>query len=582
MFVTNPCTHDARVMKEASTLSTAGYDVRVFALANAHNDPGIFEQDSYSVHRLKFDNIFVRIRESVWSFFGLVFAPFRWLKRLVSKFFSMLTTIISAILETCLNIIVNIASGMVFSVKAILALPFFLLSKLFPSYAGKVLERMYKRHLGLETTGYDVRSGGEEISLRRIKVYTYLELRKRLPFRIRRPTQKVVGFGLRVTIKSSRYISKFRRIIKNIFRIPKVSYYKVRRALILTRTFVRRFVARTRSKMIGKVNRGIYHIFLPFHKVSTYYYFCKAASTEAVEWNADVCHAHDLNTMYGAYLAEKKLGCKVVYDSHELWIHRNRVGRKATLEKLLDKIVERWLIKSADIVITVCDSIGDWLVARYPDIPKPVIVRNMPHLLTYGEDEPALVPLKSRLDIPETALTMVYTGKLTSGRGLEIGMQALSEIDNLYLVLLGYGEPGYVHSINALAKELDIEQRMIFCEAVPHDEVTRFIYGADFALVYIEPVCLSYEYALPNKLFESIQAGIPILGSDLVEIEKLVEERNIGLCFATPRDLADKIRLNTSARQLAEWRASIQQCQDELCWESEKMKLVNSYHSLLT
>ena len=47
MFVTNPCTHDARVMKEASTLAGSGYDVRVYALSNAYNEPGVFEQDGY-------------------------------------------------------------------------------------------------------------------------------------------------------------------------------------------------------------------------------------------------------------------------------------------------------------------------------------------------------------------------------------------------------------------------------------------------------------------------------------------------------------------------------------------------------
>ena len=67
MFVTNPCTHDARVMKEASTLAGSGYDVRVYALSNAYNEPGVFEQDGYVVHRLKFDNIIQRTRNVLWK-----------------------------------------------------------------------------------------------------------------------------------------------------------------------------------------------------------------------------------------------------------------------------------------------------------------------------------------------------------------------------------------------------------------------------------------------------------------------------------------------------------------------------------
>jgi glycosyltransferase involved in cell wall biosynthesis len=340
---------------------------------------------------------------------------------------------------------------------------------------------------------------------------------------------------------------------------------------------IRRVYIKTRNKLIAKVNRLIYKLLLPAHKISTYYYFCKSASKEAEIWGADVAHAHDLNTMYAAYRLKRKFPHTiVVYDSHELWIHRNRVGRKATLEKMLDKVVEKALIKHADGIITVCDSIGDWLSDRYQGIPEPVILRNMPYQINAElSNQPSL---KQRLGISSQSIVMMYTGKITSGRGIEIGIRALTEVENLNLVLLGYGEPSYVDGITRLISELGLESRVFFCDPVPYQEVTSFISGADFALVYIEPICLSYEFALPNKLFESIQAGIPIMGSGLTEIKKLVEGLQVGVCFNSLGELVTHLN-KVEPAELARWRANIDKVKDTLCWEREEGRLLEAYRS---
>ena len=287
-----------------------------------------------------------------------------------------------------------------------------------------------------------------------------------------------------------------------------------------------------------------------------------------------------MNTMYAAKLVKRAIGAKVVYDSHELWVHRNRVGRKATVEKILDRWVEKHLITCADAIVTVCDSIGAWLTDHYRGIPEPIIVRNMPHKMNARELAKGIEPLGQRLNIADGHTTMIYTGKITSGRGIEIGVDALAQIETLHFVLLGYGEQSYVDGLKSKIDDLGLTGRVTFCDAVPHTEVTNFIYGADFALVYIEPICLSYEYALPNKLFESIQAGIPVLCSSLVEIEKVVNEYDIGLCFSDASDLAHKILTECNKVQLDKWRRSVKNAALDLCWEKEQVKLIDLYTKL--
>jgi glycosyltransferase involved in cell wall biosynthesis len=533
MFVTNPCTHDARVMKEAATLSENGYEVRVFALANAFNAPGIYPQGNYTVHRLKFDNIFTRGREVTWSIASFILKPLRLLKTSVVWMYKGLVSLLLLVL------------------KAIFASPVLILAKLFPSFAEIIRRRESLPELN--SAGY----ASPQIEVfarwfRRSKVSFYVYLRANTSYRNRVLIQKILS-------KFSRILGRCLRMLVRLVRLPGKIYVKVR------------------SKLITRINRLLYKVLLPLHKISTYYYFCMASSKAAEIWGADVAHAHDLNTMYAAYNLKRKFSSTiVVYDSHELWIHRNRVGREARLEKLIDRAVEKWLIKYADAVITVCDSIGEWLEERYPNIPKPVIVRNMPHRLIHREGD-AIVGLKLRLGIPENNVVMIYTGKITSGRGIEIGVDALAKLDALQFVLLGYGEQSYVDGLKKKIVDLGVSERVTFCDPVPHAEVTNFIYGADFALVYIEPVCLSYEYALPNKLFESVQAGVPVLGSSLVEIERIVNGYEIGVCFSDASDLANKVLLECNKVQLDKWRKSINIAASELCWDKEQSKLVELY-----
>jgi len=534
MFVTNPCTHDARVMKEAATLSENGYEVRVFALANAYNAPGIYPQGNYTVHRLKFDNIFTRGREITWTIASFILKPLRLLKTSVVWMFKGLVSLLLLVL------------------KAIFAIPVLILAKLFPSFAEIIRRRESLAELnraGNASPQIDVFARW----FRRSKVSFYVYLRANTNYRNRVLIQKILT-------KFGRILSKCLRMLVRLVKLPGRIYVKVR------------------SKLITRINRLLYKVLLPLHKISTYYYFCMASSKAAEVWGADVAHAHDLNTMYAAYNLKRKFSSTiVVYDSHELWIHRNRVGRKATLEKMLDKVVEKRLIKHADGIITVCDSIGDWLSDRYQGIPDPVIVRNMPYQI--AEELAPQSSLKAPLGIETQAIVMIYTGKITSGRGIEIGIHALTEVENLNLVLLGYGEPSYVDGITKLISELGLESRVFFCDPVPYQEVSSFISGADFALVYIEPICLSYEFALPNKLFESIQAGIPIMGSGLTEIKKLVEGLKVGVCFNSLDELVTHLN-KVEPSELAKWRANIDLVKDNLCWEREENRLLELYRGL--
>jgi len=284
-------------------------------------------------------------------------------------------------------------------------------------------------------------------------------------------------------------------------------------------------------------------------KFIIYYLFCSDASRSALLWGAQVAHCHDLNTLYAGKILKKSTNkLHVIYDSHELWVHRNRVGARVILERYIDSLAEKNWIRSADRVITVCDSIAEWLKETYPSILNPMVIRNMPELVD-DKVKPTL-PIKKRLGIPDGDL-----------------------------VILGYGDKEYVDSLKQLIEGLNVSKQVIFCDAVEHEKVASFIYGADLSLVCIEPVCLSYEFALPNKLFESIQAGVPVLASSLVEIEKIVNGYGVGICFQSEDDMYLKLD-QLEEEQLEHWRNNIHDCKSVLSWNQERSKLISLYAGL--
>src|SRR5699024_7415736 len=96
--------------------------------------------------------------------------------------------------------------------------------------------------------------------------------------------------------------------------------------------------------------------------------------------------------------------------------------------------------------------------------------------------------------------------------------------EDVHFVLLGYGEAAALEEVTEQAHAHGVAHRVHLIGAVAPDEVSRALADGDVAVVHELPICLSYRYALPNKLFESIRAGLPIAAADLPDMKAVVEE----------------------------------------------------------
>lgn len=349
----------------------------------------------------------------------------------------------------------------------------------------------------------------------------------------------------------------------------------LRRRVILARATTRRRYRRLLRAAFLQGYRLLRRALLPLHRPTTIRHFWQQAEQQLLAWEPDVVHAHDLNTLVPACRVGVALDVPVIYDSHELWRRRNRHGQFRPLGRLSDVVLERRLAPRVDAVITVSPSIARWLENRYR-LRQPVhVLRNTPL------SRPAW-------DVPSDALgrrpgerVVAYSGRFTSGRGLEEMIEALRLLpSDVVLAAVGYGDGEYVESLLARARRAGVASRVRLCGPVPPSLVATALASADCALVAIQPTCLSYRYSLPNKLFEAVQGGVPVVASALPDIGALVTTYQIGATFPVgrPEELASAVRqvLEHGGR----FRQNVEAARLRLCWEAEVETLFDCYRSV--
>lgn len=299
------------------------------------------------------------------------------------------------------------------------------------------------------------------------------------------------------------------------------------------------------------------------------------SSSSAVAWSADIAHGHDLNALPAAELTRRRGGARMVYDSHELWLGRNRSKRASRAGGFGDRIVERSLVARSDLVITVAPGIARWLTDRYDLTDDRVaVVRNVPDDTACAEP---VATLRSRAGLTLEDKVLVYVGRVTTGRGLLRTLDAMALLPaSVHLVLLGYRDPTFGKLFDARVAETGLATRVHQLDPVPPSCVPHAIRDADVSQCLIEPVCLSYEHALPNKLFESLRARVPIVAADLPEIAAVVMEFGAGTLV--PAD-ADAHQLAMAITTLME-DPPVPHPADGLTWGSESRVLLQAYSRL--
>ncbi|MFO7843326.1 MAG: glycosyltransferase [Bacteroidales bacterium] len=280
----------------------------------------------------------------------------------------------------------------------------------------------------------------------------------------------------------------------------------------------------------------------------------------------DIIVSNDLDTLPASYCAGKLRGKRIVYDSHEFFtevpelVNRN-FPRKVWL------LIERLILPRLKYAYTVSGSIADTYSRLYK--VQMEVIQNVP-LYNY-----------SAKDSPETRneqKLILYQGSLNVGRGLEQMIDAMQFIDNAHFIIIGDGD--IVQHLKQQIKEKTLENKVTIKGRIPFHELPAETRKADLGIALEENIGLNYYYALPNKLFDYIQAGVPVLVSPFPEMQKIVNQYEIGTVYdhKDAKMLAQKINeIFDLKNRYQQWKKNTRKAAENLCWEKEEKILIKVY-----
>ena len=290
----------------------------------------------------------------------------------------------------------------------------------------------------------------------------------------------------------------------------------------------------------------------------------------------DVVHAHDVAMLVPGFIAARLAGARLVYDSHEL---ATGVPYRSRAWGWLVAIIERLLVRRCDQVITVSDGIAARLQERY-GLERPVtVVRNVadpPSSDTGGEPR---LDLRSTLGLGDRPLVL-HQGAIAQDRGCENLVAAISMVE-ADLVFLG-AEGAQAERLRASVDRAGTGDRIHFLPPAPLEQLLAITAQADVGVSLLEDTCENHRLALPNKVFDYVAAGVPVVVSALPELERLVAAHGIGWTVdpSDPASVAAGLRVALEARGDEGLRRRLAEAGAGLSWRSEKQALLELYSRL--
>ncbi|MBZ0201278.1 MAG: glycosyltransferase family 4 protein [Ignavibacteriaceae bacterium] len=310
---------------------------------------------------------------------------------------------------------------------------------------------------------------------------------------------------------------------------------------------------------------------LKLKKKSSFIYYLKFASQLIINLlgtNAGFYFAEDVYTLPFVVLIAKLKRGKVFYDSRELYGFLAGLRDRQIIQKLLFKI-ESIFIRYADTIITTGEMDSEFIQKQYK-INNTLVIRNLP--LFQPIDSP--YNFRKVLSLSNETKILLYQGVVLHGRGLSLLLNVVKKINDIVLVVMGDGEQREFYKKSAT--DAGLIDRVYFMGKIPQRLLLNYTAGADIGFALIENISLSYYYALPNKMFEYIHAGLPVIVSNFPQMKKIVDDYKIGFAVNPEDDkeitgAVEELIHNKS--KYDEFTSSCRKAAEVLNWDAEIKKL---------
>ena len=254
---------------------------------------------------------------------------------------------------------------------------------------------------------------------------------------------------------------------------------------------------------------------------------------------ANLLLSNDLDTVWPNYFISRLKGSKMVFDSHEYFTETPELVNRPKVQRVWKRI-EGFVVPKLNEMIT-----GD----------------------------------KTALGLPADKHLLILQGSgINIQRGAEELVQAMTLLDDCFLMIIGGGD--VLPILKQMVEEQKITDRVRFFPRMPYQQMMAYTQLAELGFCLDKDTNLNYRFSLPNKLFDFIQAGVPIVASHLTEIEKIIRQYNIGTFIENhePATIATTIKVALSDKdRLAVWKQHLAVAAQDLCWENEERKLLEIY-----
>ncbi|HPW67208.1 MAG TPA: glycosyltransferase [Salinivirgaceae bacterium] len=279
----------------------------------------------------------------------------------------------------------------------------------------------------------------------------------------------------------------------------------------------------------------------------------------------DILLANDLDTLLACWAVSKIKRCYLVYDSHELFTEVPELMNRTRVKNAW-LALERFLVPKIDVGITVCQPIADIYKKKYGK--QFEVIRNVP------------IPKESKSITNKTEQIIIYQGAINKDRGIELLIEAMLYLQDYTLYIVGYGD--LFNNIKQKVEDKKIKN-VTLTGHIPYDNLQEITSKAIVGVSLEEDSGLNYRFALPNKIFDYIQAEIPVVVSNLPVMAELVKTYDIGeiLYERDPKALAQTLRNTVEKYKSGYYTANISNAAKLLNWNVEKRKFLSIFVTLI-
>lgn len=300
---------------------------------------------------------------------------------------------------------------------------------------------------------------------------------------------------------------------------------------------------------------------------------------------ADIYHACEVTALPACYIAARLRRKPLIFEAYELPLGDRPIatmGRSRRILHQLLKVLLAHMVPRCAGVISVSPPIVEQIKRRYA-VTNVALVRNiLPYRQVAKSDR-----LRQQLDLDQDVRIALYQGYLQPDRSLDILVRAGAFLaPRIVVVLMGKGVGTTQAALQALIADEGIADRVKILPPVPYEQLLEWTSSADVGLIINAPdYAPNIQMLLPNKLFEYLMAGVPVLTSQLEAIVEIVTTHRVGQVVPSlePADVAAAINaLLAHTDELERMRQNaLQAAREEFYWEKESAELISFYCKIL-